>query len=215
VLSESGDLEFSGGCVCKHPPHSATHPGSSSTLTSAAGSDTGLSATFGPDFKILASLEVQSGEVQVDWRRDVHLECLSRVMNPSSRESQVSSSHQGGRLDVLRFAFRVVGGVVRTEAKRLRRRDHASARVLRRLPLLLRAFDTVPTLTEAARVTSRIVGRSSRSVSVRSLRRGRRCRRWWVVQTCVALISPHRSGSRRRSISGGARRRGCKGSPRW
>jgi hypothetical protein len=29
------------------------------------------------------------------------------------------------------------------------------------------------------------------------------------------LISPHRSGSRRRSISGGARRRGCKGSPRW
>ena len=61
---------------------------------------------------------------------------------------------------MLRFAFRVVGGVVRTEAKRLRCRDHAFARVLRRLPLLLRAFDTVPTLTEAARVTSRIVGRS-------------------------------------------------------
>jgi hypothetical protein len=61
---------------------------------------------------------------------------------------------------VLRFAFRVVGGVVRTEAKRLRRRDHAFARVLLRLPLLLRAFDTVLTLTEAARVTSCIVGRS-------------------------------------------------------
>jgi hypothetical protein len=71
----------------------------------------------------------------------------------------ISSSHQGGRLDVLRFAFRVVGGVVRTEAERLRRRDHAPARLLRRLPLLLRAFDTVPTLTEAARATSRIVGR--------------------------------------------------------
>ena len=39
-------------------------------------SDAGLSATFGPDFKILASLEVQPGEVQVDWRRDVHLERL-------------------------------------------------------------------------------------------------------------------------------------------
>ena len=32
-------------------------------------SDAGLSATFGPDFKILASLEVEPGEVQVDWRR--------------------------------------------------------------------------------------------------------------------------------------------------
>jgi hypothetical protein len=52
---------------------------------------------------------------------------------------------------VLRFAFRVVGGVVRTEAERLRRRDHALVRLLRRLPLLLKAFDTVPTLTEAAR----------------------------------------------------------------
>jgi hypothetical protein len=31
----------------------------------------------------------------------------------------ISSSHQGGRLDVLRFAFLVVGGVVRTEAERL------------------------------------------------------------------------------------------------
>jgi hypothetical protein len=78
----------------------------------------------------------------------------------------ISSSHQGGRLDVLRFAFRVVGGVVRTEAERLRRRDHAPARLLRRLPLLLRAFDTVPTLTEAARATSRIVGRRGELDSV-------------------------------------------------
>ncbi len=63
----------------------------------------------------------------------------------------IGSSHQGGRLDVLRFSFRVVRRVVRTEPERLRRRDHALARLLRRLPLLLRAFDTVPALTEAAR----------------------------------------------------------------
>jgi hypothetical protein len=30
-------LKFSGGCVCKHPPHTATHPGSSSTLLLKAG----------------------------------------------------------------------------------------------------------------------------------------------------------------------------------
>ena len=32
-------------------------------------SDADLSATFGPDFKILASLEVAPGETQVEWRR--------------------------------------------------------------------------------------------------------------------------------------------------
>ena len=78
---------------------------------------------------------------------------------------------------MLRFAFRVVGGVVRTEAERLRRRDHALARLLRRLPLLLRALDTVPTLTERLVVTSRIVGRSVplRVGSIASA--GRSCRR--------------------------------------
>ena len=32
-------------------------------------SDADLSATFGPDFKILASLEVEPGETRVEWRR--------------------------------------------------------------------------------------------------------------------------------------------------
>ena len=84
-----------------------------------------------------------------------------------------------------------------------------------RWPTFLRKAPENLRLSDELRGSKDKLLRVAKEFAVRSLRRGRRCRRWWVVQTCVALISPHRSGSRRRSISGGARRRGCKGSPRW
>ena len=128
-----------------------------------------------------------------NWRTDQNVKFHTAelqghfVTNPF-----ISSSHQSGRLDVLRFAFRVVGGVVRTEAQPLGDGDHAVARLRRRLPLLLSALETVPTLTSAARATSRIVSGARRVPSRFAASAGRRSRLCWLVHHASRIISPRR-----------------------
>ena len=57
----------SGPTTCR--PLTGSPANSGRRLFARLRSDADLSATFGPDFKILASLEVAPGETRVEWRR--------------------------------------------------------------------------------------------------------------------------------------------------